>query len=161
MKKLLASITFALSLSPAFAGGPEWQPFFTCDTTGTGGTCSYTVTASITMPSGSYTTNTISVYDSPGQPGAGTSHFRWTQTTSLTLKDGSGNSMCGSPFTGTSYTGTVFGTSITVYRYVITCGSTGLTGGNTYTLTATGTSSDSIGSVATVGPSVNIQWSLN
>lgn len=161
MKKLLALVVLTFGIAAPALASTEWQPFFTCDTTGTGGTCSYNISAPFVMPSGSYTTNTISVFDSPGQLGAGTTHFRWTKTTSLTLKDGSGNSMCGSPFTGASYTGTVFGTSITVYRYTITCGSTGLTAGNTYTLNATGTSFDSIGSTASVGPSINIQWVLN
>lgn len=163
MKKTSALFAILASLAlPALAtpGADQWQPFYTCDTTGTGGTCSFTLTLPVVMPTGSYTTNTISVADDM-QLGSGTTHFRWTQTTSLTLKDGSGNNVCSSPFTGTGYTGTIFGTSVTMERYIITCGSTGLTGGNTYTLTATGTSSDSIGSTATVGPSIQVQWILN
>lgn len=160
MKKLLVSIAFALSLSPAFAGGPEWQPFFTCDTTGTGGTCSYTLSLSVVMPTGSYTTNTLLISDGVQLGEAFTS--QWTTSTStVTLKDGSGNSMCSSPFTGSGTSFTLNSVANTYYLFTITCGSTGLTGGNTYTLTITGTANHSNGNTGTKGPYLFVKWFLS
>jgi hypothetical protein len=158
MKKLLAlfAILFSFAL-PAFAG-PEWQPFFTCDP-GTGGTCSYTLSISVVMPTGSYTTNTLNVRDG-NEFHIGNSGFRYSKSTTVTLKDGSGNSMCSSPFTGTNMNPTINSTNVTMYAYTITCGATGLTGGNTYTLTISGTSTDTSGSSSTAGPVVWVYWVL-
>ena len=159
MKKLLAlfAILFSFAL-PAFAG-PEWQPFFTCDA-GTGGTCSYTLSISVVMPTGSYTTNTIYIRD--GDDILLTSpNFHYTKSTTVTPKDGSGNSMCSSPFTGTDLNPTINTVSVHMYKYQITCGSTGLTGGNTYTLTISGTVTESNGSTNPSGPSVQVNWTLN